>query len=65
MFATKSVFLISVSLQPNVIDLLYFYTMNSARLNSLRLKYDRLTPSGFEDLGTRQFQFVGRNQFFF
>ena len=39
--------------------------MNSVRSSSLSLKYQRLTPSRWRDIGIRQFEFVAKNQFLF
>ena len=55
-FVTNSTFLISISLLPNVVDLI-FQTMNSVRPNNLSLKYQRFTSSDCKDLGIRQFEF--------
>ena len=43
--ATNSDFIIPISLQPNVVDLKYFQTLNSGRSNNLSLKYKRFTQS--------------------
>ena len=37
--------------------------MNSVRSNNQSLKYQRFTPSGWKDIGTRKFQFVAKAQF--
>ena len=37
--------------------------MNSARSNSLSLKYHRFTPSSCKDIGIRIFEFVAKTQF--
>ena len=42
---------------------LIFQTMNSARSNSLSLKYHRFTPSSCKDIGIRIFEFVAKTQF--
>ena len=42
---------------------LTFQTNNSVRSNSLSLKYHRFTPSGFEDIEIRKFEFVAKTQF--
>jgi len=34
--------------------------MNSGRSNNLSLKYQRFTPSGREDIGIREFEFVAK-----
>ena len=36
--------------------------MNSVKLNNLSLKYQRFTPSGCKDVGTRKFEFVTKTQ---
>ena len=50
---TNSDFLISISLEPNVVDLRY---LNYVEPNKLSLKYQRITPSGCKDIWTRQFE---------
>ena len=37
--------------------------MDSVRLSSLSMKYQRFTLSGFEDMGIRKFEFVAKTQF--
>ena len=58
-FAPNFDFLVPLSLQPNVGDLI-FQNMNSVRSNNLRLKYQRFTPSGWKDIGIRKFEFVAK-----
>ena len=49
-FAKNTAFQITISLQPNVIDLLYFKLL-FVRSNNLSLKNQRFTPSDCRDLG--------------
>ena len=44
---------------------LIFQTINSARSNSLSLKYQRFTPSGCKDIGVRKFKFAAKTQFLY
>jgi len=37
--------------------------MNSVRSNNLSLKYQRVTTSGFKDIGVSIFKFVAKTQF--
>ncbi len=37
--------------------------MNSVRSNNLSLKYQRFTPSGGKNIGTRKSEFVTKTQF--
>ena len=39
---------------------LIFQTINSVRSNSLSLKYQRFTSSGFKDIGVRKCKFVAK-----
>ena len=50
-------------MQPNDVDLFTFQTINSARADSLSLKYLRCTPSGSIDIGIGKFEFVAKSQF--
>ena len=40
-----------------------FQTMNSGRSNNQSLKYQRLRPSSYQDLGIRKFELVTKTQF--
>ena len=64
-FANNSDFLIPIYLQPNVIDLRYFQTMNSVGSNNLSLKYQRFTTSSSEDIEVLIFDFVPKTQFLY
>ena len=44
---------------------LIFQTINSVRLNSLSLKYQRFTPSRCLDIGVRKCEFVAKTQFLY
>ena len=46
--------------RPNI-----FKTMNSVRLNSISLEYQRFTPSGCEVIDFRKFEFVAKTQFLY
>ena len=48
----------SKSLQPNVEELRYFKVKYSVRSNTLRLKYQRFTPSGCKNIGIKRFEFI-------
>ena len=56
-FATNSVFIITISLQTNVVDLNYFkLSINSVRLINLSLKYQRVAPSGCKNFSYNSFE---------
>ena len=38
-----------------------FQTMNSVRINSFSLKYERFSPTGCKDIGNRTFEFVANS----
>ena len=40
-----------------------FQTMNSVRSNNLSLKYQRVIPPDWKDIGVRKFEFVVKTQF--
>ena len=40
-------------------------TLNYARSNSLSLKYQKFTSSGYKDIGIRNFEFVAQTQFLY
>ena len=61
-FCHKLRFSNSYNLATHFLKLLIFQTINSGRSNSLSLKYQRFTPSGWKDIGVRKFKFVA-NQF--
>ena len=54
-------FLISKSLQSDVVNLWYFTLKMLA--NSLSWKYQRFKQSGCKDIGIRKFEFVAKTQF--
>ena len=63
-FGTNSDFIITISLQPNVVDLRYFklwiiYVIS----NSLSLKYQEFPTFDSQDIGIRKFEFVAKTQF--
>ena len=60
--ATNAKFVISISSTQNRRPLM-FQTLNSVRINSLSLKYERFTPTGCKDIGNRTFEFVAKTQF--
>ena len=56
--ARNSDLLIPLSLQPNVV----FPTMNS---DGSKLKYQRVTTTGFRDISVRKLGFVAKTQFLY
>ena len=54
-------FLPYIWFQPNVVTL--WQTMNSVRLNSLSLKYERFTLLSYKDIEIRKFKIVAKSQF--
>ena len=44
---------------------LIFQFMNSVRANSLSLKCQSFTPSGYKDIGIRTFEFVAKSEFLY
>ena len=58
---TSSGFLIPISLQHNHVDLRDFKLLFLFD-NNLSLKYQRFSPSGFEDLEIRKFESVAKTQ---
>ena len=55
-FATNSDFRVTISLQPNVVDIRYFKLW-------ILLKYQKFTPSGCKDIEVIIFYFKAKNQF--
>ena len=49
--------------EPDVVDFLIFQTMNFVGSIRLSLKYQRFTPSDFEDIRIRKCEFVAKTQF--
>ena len=43
------------SLQSNVVDIGYL-KLNSVRSNNISLKYQKFTPSGYQDIGIQKFE---------
>ena len=62
-FATNSDFLIPISLDCNVVNLLIFQTISSVRSNNISLKYQRFTTLGFKDIVIINSEFVAKTQF--
>ena len=60
-FATNSDFLITISSEPNAVDLRYFKLW--ILLDERSLKYQRFTPSGGKNIGINKSEFVTKTQF--
>ena len=64
-FDTKSYYIIIISFQPDVVDLMFFklWIMLDQIIKSL--KYQRVTASGCKDIKIRKPRFVAKSQFLF
>ncbi len=62
-FATNSKIIIPTFVQPDVEELWYLKLWIIWNNESLSLKYERFTTSGFKEIGIRKFEFAATTQF--